>query len=93
MKLEFKTPLNDFILIETQKTEDLTKGGIIIPDSSRENSGVGEVLEVSPDLKTKSIKKGDTVFYRKNKVESVEDEKGKDKFKTVIRYSELIGKV
>jgi len=65
-------PLNDRILVKRLKEEEMTKGGIIIPDSAKEKPAEGEVIAVGPgklDDKGKRIavelKAGDKVLFSK----------------------------
>jgi len=88
--MEFETPLNDYILIKTNLTESLSEGGIIIPNTARSETGQGTVLAVSPDLKSPNVKKGDLIYYKKGKGESIT--KGEE-FKLAIRYGDLMGKM
>jgi chaperonin GroES len=39
-------PLNDRVLVKRLKEEEVTKGGIIIPDSAKEKPAEGEVMAV-----------------------------------------------
>jgi chaperonin GroES len=39
-------PLNDRVLVKRLKEEEVTKGGIIIPDSAKEKPAEGEVIAV-----------------------------------------------
>jgi chaperonin GroES len=39
-------PLNDRILVKRLEEEEMTKGGIIIPDSAKEKPAEGEVIAV-----------------------------------------------
>jgi chaperonin GroES len=39
-------PLNDKVLIERAKAEEKTKGGIILPDSSKEKPKEGKIVSV-----------------------------------------------
>ncbi len=61
-------PIKDRIVLEIiEETENKTKGGIIIPDtSSKEKPQIGKVVAVGndEDLK-KEIKVGDKVIYAK----------------------------
>lgn len=45
MKLK---PLNDRVLVKRLEGEEVTKGGIIIPDSAKEKPMKGEVVAVGP---------------------------------------------
>jgi chaperonin GroES len=51
-------PLNDRILVKRLEEEEMTKGGIIIPDSAKEKPAEGEVIAVG---KGKTNDKGDRV--------------------------------
>jgi len=69
MKLK---PLNDRVLVKRLEGEEVTKGGIIIPDSAKEKPMKGEVVAVGPgkvDDDGKKIKmivdKGDKVLFNK----------------------------
>ena len=41
-------PLNDRILVKRLEGEEMTAGGIIIPDSAKEKPAEGEVMAVGP---------------------------------------------
>jgi chaperonin GroES len=69
MKLQ---PLNDRIVVKRTEEEEVSKGGIIIPDSAKEKPIQGKVLAVGTgkvlDDGSKSpldVKKGDTVLFSK----------------------------
>ena len=69
MKLK---PLHDRILVKRLEEEQVTKGGIIIPDSAKEKPIKGEVVAAGPgkvadDGKkiTMSVKVGDQVIFNK----------------------------
>lgn len=51
-------PLNDRILVKRLEEEEMTKGGIIIPDSAKEKPAEGEVVAVG---KGKVNDKGDRI--------------------------------
>jgi len=51
-------PLNDRILVKRLEEEEMTKGGIIIPDSAKEKPAEGEVIAVG---KGKVNEKGDRI--------------------------------
>lgn len=64
-------PLNDKVLIERAKAEDKTKGGIILPDSSKEKPKEGKIVAVGQGrLNDKGerlpfqVKKGDKVLFK-----------------------------
>ena len=65
-------PLGDRILVEILESEEKTKGGIILPDTAKEEKsegkvvavGAGKVLE-SGKLQAPEVKKGDRVLFGK----------------------------
>ena len=65
-------PLSDRVLVKRLEEVEMTKGGIIIPDSAKEKPAEGEVVAVGPgklDDKGKRVpvelKKGDRVLFSK----------------------------
>ncbi len=65
-------PLHDRLIIQTMKEEEVTKGGIIIPDTAKEKPVEGKVIAVGAGRVKKDgtkmpleIKKGDRVLYAK----------------------------
>lgn len=60
-------PLADRVLIEPAAAEEVTLGGIIIPDSAKEKPLKGKVLAVGNGTKDEpmELKEGDTVLYGK----------------------------
>ena len=65
-------PLDDRIVVKPIKQEEVTKGGIILPDTAKEKPQEGEVIAVGPGKLTEDgtriemeIKKGDKVMYAK----------------------------
>ncbi len=60
-------PLADRILIEPTAAEEVTMGGIIIPDSAKEKPLRGKVLAVGNGTKDEPmvLKEGDEVLYGK----------------------------
>ena len=68
MKLK---PLHDRVVVQAAEQEEMSKGGIILPDTAKEKPQQGEVIAVGPG-KTEngvhiapSVKKGDKVLYGK----------------------------
>ena len=65
-------PLGDKILVEVLEAESKTKGGIILPDTAKEektegkviSTGSGKVLE-SGKVQPLEVKKGDRVIFGK----------------------------
>ncbi len=60
-------PLADRVLIEPTAAEEVTMGGIIIPDSAKEKPLRGKVLAVGNGTKDEPmvLKEGDEVLYGK----------------------------
>lgn len=60
-------PLADRVLIEPTAAEEVTMGGIIIPDSAKEKPLKGKVIAVGNGTKDEPmlLKAGDTVLYGK----------------------------
>ncbi|MCH7870864.1 MAG: co-chaperone GroES [Planctomycetes bacterium] len=66
-------PLDDRVLIERNEAEEMTSGGIVLPDNAREKpqqgkviaTGPGKLLEKTGERGQMSVKKGDSVFYGK----------------------------
>lgn len=63
-------PLSDKVLLQRVEAEAVTAGGIVLPDSAKEKSSKGKVIEVGPgklkDDGTRTqmqVKKGDIVLF------------------------------
>lgn len=67
------TPLHDYILVEPIKQEERTKGGIVIPETAREDRAIkGKVVAVGPGKRNEkgeiippSVKEGQIVIFKK----------------------------
>jgi len=71
MALKIK-PLADRVVIEPAEAEEVSAGGIILPDTAQEKPQQGKVVAVGPGkvsdagtLIESAVKKGDTVLYGK----------------------------
>jgi len=65
-------PLGDKILVEILEAEEKTKGGIILPDTAKEEKAEGVVIAVGSgrrsdkgDIQPLEVKKGDKVIFGK----------------------------
>jgi chaperonin GroES len=65
-------PLGDKILVEILEAEEKTKGGIILPDTAKEEKAEGKVIAVgtgkvleSGKVQPLEVKKGDRVIFGK----------------------------
>lgn len=64
MKLK---PIKDRVLVRIQKPEEVTKSGIIIPETSQQKTDRGEIIEVGETIDFDSLKVGDVIVYEKYK--------------------------
>ncbi|MBI4387661.1 MAG: co-chaperone GroES [Candidatus Omnitrophica bacterium] len=65
-------PLGDKILVEILEAEEKTKGGIILPDTAKEEKSEGKVVAVghgkvleSGKVQPLEVKKGDRIIFGK----------------------------
>lgn len=60
-------PINDRVVVKPAAAEEMTKGGIIIPDTAKEKPQKGEVIAVGPgkDGNAMTVQTGDIVLYGK----------------------------
>lgn len=66
------TPLGDRVIVKPKAPEEVTKGGIILPDTAQEKPMEGEVVAVGKGkvaddgkLIAMELKKGDKILYGK----------------------------
>ena len=68
-KVKFSvTPLHDRIIVEPAKQEEVTKGGIIIPDNAKEKPQKGVAIAVGAGKKDEpmTVSAGDVILYSKH---------------------------
>ncbi len=65
-------PLQDRVVVKPAEAEEISKGGIILPDTAQEKPQQGEIMAVGPgkvadsgELIKPQVKKGDKVLYGK----------------------------
>ncbi len=65
-------PLGDRVVIKPTLQEEVSKGGIVLPDTAKEKPQEGEIIAVGPGRLTEDgkriameVKKGDKVIYSK----------------------------
>ena len=65
-------PLDDRVLVKQSDAEEVTSGGIVLPDSAQEKPQRGKVVATGPgklldsgERGKMSIKKGNEIFYGK----------------------------
>ena len=89
-------PLGDRVVVQPSEEEDVTKGGIILPDTAKEKPQRGVVIAVGPgklDEEGKRIpmevKKGDKVIYSKYAGSEIKQD---DKEVLILRESDILAK-
>jgi chaperonin GroES len=87
--------MEDRIVVKPQEAEEMTAGGIVLPDSAKEKPLIGTVVSVGPgkmldsgNRGKMSVKKKDVVLYSKYGGTDVEVD-GKE-YK-IFRESEILG--
>lgn len=89
-------PLNRRIIVEPEKKEEITKGGIIIPETANQKAPTkGRVVSISEDCQIKGkIEVGDTVLFSKYSGTEViipaKDVEGKDRQYQVIKDEDIL---
>ena len=94
VKLE---PLTDRLVVRPIEKEDVTKGGIILPDTVKEKPQEGEVLAVGPgrmsddgDRISMDVKAGDIIIYAKYGGTEIKVD-GKELL--ILRESDVLAKI
>ena len=90
-------PLEDRVVVEPLDAEEMTAGGIVLPDTAQEKPQRGRVVAVgegklldSGERATMSLKKGDEVIFGKY---SGTDITYKNKDVKILRESDVLAKV
>ena len=90
-------PLYDRVLVKRLESEQMSAGGIIIPDTAQEKTQVGAVVAVGEgkllndgSLRTLKVKQGDKVMF--GKYSGTEIKHGNDEL-LVLREEELLAVV
>lgn len=89
-------PLNDHVVIKPLKVEEVTKSGIVLPDTAREEKPEqGEVIAVGPGKLLEngqrapmSVKVGDTVLFTKYAPDEIEID---DEEYLVVEEEKILG--
>ncbi len=89
-------PLGDRVVVQPSEEEEITKGGIILPDTVKEKPQRGVIIAVGPgrlDEEGKRIpmevKKGDKVIYSKYAGSEIKQD---DKEVLILRESDILAK-
>ncbi len=87
-------PLDDRVVVEQHKAEEMTAGGIVLPEQAKEKPTRGKVLATGPGKMLDNgnrammcVKVGDDVFYGKYSGSDVEID---GKKYTVLRESDVL---
>jgi len=90
-------PLDDRIVVEPMEAEEVTAGGIVLPDSAKEKPQRGTVIAVGPgklldsgERGALSVAVGDEVIYGKYTASDVEVDGREVK---ILRESDILAKV
>jgi chaperonin GroES len=88
-------PLADRIIVKATTAEEITRGGIVLPDSAKEKPQEGEVIAVGPGrlldsgkVAAMDVKVGDKVVY--SKYGGTEIKLNGDEF-VVLRQDDVLG--
>jgi chaperonin GroES len=89
-------PLGDRVVVRPSSKEEVTKGGIVIPDTAKEKPQEGEVVAVGPGKMTEEgkrippdVKVGDIVVYAK--YGGTEIKEGDEEL-IILRESDILAK-
>lgn len=89
-------PLGDRVVVQPSEEEEVSKGGIILPDTVKEKPQRGMIIAVGPgrlDEEGKRIpmevKKGDKVIYSKYAGSEIKQD---DKEVLILRESDILAK-
>jgi chaperonin GroES len=93
IKLE---PLGDRVVVKPVPKEDITKGGIVLPDTVKEKPQEGKVIAVGPGRMTDDgkrlamdVKVGDIVIYAKYGGTEIKED---DEELIILRESDILAK-
>jgi len=88
------TPLGDRVIVEPIEGDDVTAGGIILPETAKEKPQKGTVLAAGPGSRDEQgkriamdVKVGDTVLYAKYSGTEV---KIKEKKLLIVRENDIL---
>jgi chaperonin GroES len=90
-------PLDDRVVVEPVEAEEVTSGGILLPDSAKQKPQRGRVLAVGPgkirdngERSALSVHKGDEVIYGRYSGNDIEMEGREIK---IMREGDILAKV
>lgn len=90
-------PLADRVIVKPSVKEEVTKGGIVLPDTVKEKPQEGEIVAAGPGKLSDDgqriemeVKKGDKVIYSKY---AGTEWKDKDEEYLILREADILAKV
>ncbi len=90
-------PLGDRIVVKPMKRDEVTKSGIVLPDTAKEKPQEGEVIAVGPGKLGEDgkriemeVKKGDKILYAKYGGTEIKIE---DEELLILRESDVLAKL
>ena len=90
-------PLDDRVVVKQVEAEEMTSGGIVLPDTAKERPQRGKVMAVGPgklldsgERAKMSVAKGDDVLYAKYGGTEIEID-GKEV--VILRESDILAKI
>lgn len=90
-------PLDDRVVVEPMEAEEVTAGGIVLPDSAQEKPQRGTVVAVGPgklldsgERGALSVAIGDEVIFGKYSASDIEVD---DREVKILRESDILAKV
>ena len=90
-------PLDDRVVVEPKEAEEVTAGGIVLPDSAKEKPQRGTILAIGPgklldsgERGTLSVAIGDEVIYGKYSGSEIEIDGREVK---ILRETDILAKV
>lgn len=90
MNNKFAEPFHDYVIVKPFPPDDVTEGGIIIPDSHKERMNKATVIAIGELLTEKKVKVGDAVFHIKGAGTLIEHDKEEY---YIMKYNDLLCKV
>jgi len=89
-------PLGDRVVVKPMPKEEVTKGGIVLPDTAKEKPQEGKVIAVGPGRLTDDgkriamdVKKGDIVVYAEYGGTEIKED---DEELIILRESDILAK-
>jgi chaperonin GroES len=89
-------PLRDKILVKPKPVEEVSAGGIIIPETAKDVPVEGKILAVGNGILTRDgdhipldVSVGDNILYKKNGTTITEIEQGGEKYLIMSEYDIL----